>query len=259
MKKFLGFLLIYLLVVSNVFARDIRFVQIAGVRYSKQDNSEVLHKVINDINRQKGIDFVVFTGDNIQKTDMQDLKDFISAAKGLNRPFYVLIGDKDVNKYKDISKADYQKYLKKKLSNYKKTDLNYTFERGGVIFMVADGAKDVIPSTNGYFKDDVVDWVDSTLSTYPKKNVVILQHFPLIPPENNESYMTYKTQKYLDVLKKHNNVKAVISGHFNVNKEEIVDGIIHISTAPVPTYRVIDIVDCTSSNPTIWAEVREVK
>ena len=65
--------------------------------------------------------------------------------------------------------------------------------------------------------------------------------------------------KYLDVLKKHNNVKAVISGHFSVNKEETVDGIIHISTAPAPYYRVIDVLDSTSKNPSIWAEVIEVK
>jgi len=259
MKKFLSLLLIYLFFASNVFARDLRFVQITDVRYSKANNSETLSEVIKDVNKQKGIDFVVFTGDNIQKPDMQDLKDFISAAKKLNKPFYVVIGDKDVNKYKDLSKKDYQLYLKKKLPNYKKTDLNYAFEKGGVVFIVADGAKDVIPSTNGYFKDDVVSWMDSTLSLYQKKNVVILQHFPLVPPKDNESYVTFKPQNYLEVLKKHNNVKAVVSGHFGVNKEESVDGIIHISTAPAPEYRIIDIIDCTSANPTFWAEVREVK
>lgn len=259
MKKLLVLFFVCLVTTSNVFAKDLRFVQITDVRYSKEHNSETLKKVIKDVNRQKNVNFVVFTGDNIEKTDMQDLKDFISAAKKLHRPFYVIIGDKDVNKYKDLSKKEYQEYLKKKLPNCKTKDLNYSFEQNGVVFLVVDGAKDVIPGTNGYFKDDVVEWVDRALDKHSKENVIILQHFPLIPPKENEGYATYKPQKYLEVLQKHSNVKAVVAGHFGENKEETVSGIIHISTAPAPNYRIIDILDCNSKNPTIWAEVKEIK
>lgn len=259
MKKLLGLLLVYVLFASNVMARDIRFVQITDVRYSKQNNSEMLQNVIKDVNRQKNVDFVVFTGDSLEKPDLQILKDFVSEAKHLRRPFYVVIGDKDVNKYKGLSKKEFQAYLKKKLPNYKTADLNYTFEKSGMVFMVADGAKDVIPSTNGYFKDDVVEWVDANLDLNYNKNVIILQHFPLTEPEENESYRTFKPQNYLDVIKKHNNVKAVISGHFGINKEVTEDGVVHISTAPLPYYRIIDVLDCTSKQPVLWAEVRQVK
>jgi len=259
MKKLSLLLLSLFLLSSNVLAKDLRFVQITDVRYSKDNNSETLKKVIKNVNKEQNVDFVVFTGDNLERPDMKNLEDFISQAKKLHRPFYVIIGDKDVNKHKDMSKKVFQKYLKKKLSNYKNTDLNYTFSKSGVVFMVVDGAKDVIPSTNGYFKDDVVEWVDANLDLYNKKNVVILQHFPLIPPEDNESYMTFKAQKYLEVLRKHKNVKAVVAGHFGVNKEQTVDGIVHISTSPVPNYRVIDILDCTSQNPTFWAEVKKAE
>lgn len=258
-KKVFSLLFVYLIFCTTVFAKDLRFVQITGVRYSKEHNSETLKKVIDDVNKQKDVDFVVFTGDNIERPDVKNLKDFILAAKKLNKPFYVLIGDKDVNKHKDLGKKDYQQILRRKVANIKSKDINYTFEKEGVVFFVVDGAKDVIPSSNGYFKDNVVEWVDANLDLYPNKNVVILQHFPLIPPEENENYATFKPQKYLEVLKKHNNVKAVISGHFSVNKEETVDGIVHISTAPVPCYRIIDILDCTSDNPSIWAEIIEVK
>ena len=259
MRKLIGLLLIYILFSTNVMAKDLRFVQITDVRYSKQDNAETLKNVINDVNKQKDVDFVVFTGDNIERVDKKYLADFISAAKKLKRPFYVVVGDKDVNKHRDLGKKEYAKYLKRKLPAHKTNDTNYVFERGGVVFIVADGAKDVIPSTNGYFKDNVVEWVDTNLNKYSDKNVVILQHFPLIPPEENENYVTFKPQKYLDAINNHKNVKAVISGHFGVNKEETVNGVVHITTAPAPNYRIIDILDCTSENPTFWAEVREVK
>lgn len=258
MKKFLSFLLIYVLSASLTFARDLRFAQITDVRYSKQNNAETLTKIIKDINTQKNIEFVVFTGDSLERPDPKILADFITAAKKLHKPFYVVIGDKDVNKYKDLSKKEFQLYLKKKLSNYKTTDLNYIFEKSGVLFLVADGAKDVIPSTNGYYKDNVIEWIDATLDVYNKKNIVILQHFPLIESEDNENYKTFKAQKYLDIINKHNNVKAVIAGHYGINTEETINGVVHIITAPAPNYRIIDILNCTSENPTIWAEVKNI-
>jgi len=254
MNKFLGIIFCLIFLMSNTYANDLKFVQITDTRYSKEHNSDNLKNVIKEINKQKNIDFVVFTGDNIEKPSMQNLKDFVSEAKKLHKPFYAVIGDKDVNKHKKLSKKEYQQFLKKKLANCKTDKLNYIFERHGVIFMVVDGAKDVIPGTNGYYKDDTLDWVDKTLTTYSNKNVIILQHFPLIPPNGNENYVTFKAEKYLEIIQNHKNVKAVITGHFGVNKEETVDGIIHITTAPAPNYRIIDISDCTSKNPTIWAE-----
>lgn len=259
MKKFLALLSVYFLLISNVFAQNLRFVQVTDVRYSKENNSTVLKNVIKDINRQKKVKFVVFTGDNLQRTNMQDLEDFIKAAKKLHKPFYVVLGDKDVNKYKGIGKKEYQAYLKKKLGSIKTTETNYIFEKNGVVFFVVDGTRDVIPGTNGYYKDDIVDWVDRNLDLYSKNNVIILQHFPLVPPEQNENYATFKAQKYLEVIEKHPNVKAVISGHFGINKEESVNNIIHISTAQTPCYRIIDLIDVKSPNMTIWAEVKEIK
>ena len=259
MKKFFSLFMVYLVLTTTAFAKDLRFVQITDVRYSKTNNAETLSKVIQDINKQKDIDFVVFTGDNIDRPDVEYLKDFLSEAKKLHKPFYVCIGDKDVNKHKDLSKKDYQKILRKKVRSIKAKETNYIFEKNGVVFFVVDGAKDVIPGTNGYYKDDVVEWVDANLDLYNNKNIVILQHFPLLAPEDNEGYATFKPQKYIEALEKHTNVKAVITGHFGVNKEETVNGITHITTAPAPYYRIIDIIDCDSKNPSLWAELIEVK
>ena len=44
-----------------------------------------------------------------------------------------------------------------------------------------------------------------------------------------------------------------------VNNEQHIDGVAHISTSPIPYYRIIDVMDCDSTNPTIWAELKEVK
>lgn len=259
MKKFLSFVLTSLIFTSAVFAKDLRFVQVSDVRYSHTDKNHALANMIKDINKQKNVQFVVFTGDNIDKPSPYDLEGFLNEAQKLNCPFYIVLGDKDVSKHKHMSKAEYIKTVKKQVKRYKPESPNYTFEKNNIIFIVVDGAKDVVPGTNGYYKDTVLEWLDTELSNYPKNNVVILQHFPIIPPSKKESYYTFKPELYMQVLSKHTNVKAVISGHFGVNSEKTINGIRHITTAGGSEYRIIDILDCDTQTPTFWAQLRRAK
>ncbi len=259
MKKLFGIILSLVLLSSSAFAKDIRFAQVTDVKYNVNSENNALSKVIEDINKQNGIEFVVFTGDNINRPDKENLKAFLKEAKKLNCPFYVVIGDKDVNKRKGLSKLEYAKFVNKTVRTHKPKTPNYTFEKNKVVFMVVDGAKDVIPSTIGYYKDEVLEWVDANLDVYKNRPVVILQHFPIVPPSEKENYYTYNPENYIEVLKNHRNVIAVISGHFGVNKEATLNGIVHISTAPAPNYRIIDILNLESGEPTIWAQVKKAE
>ena len=259
MKKLICLVLFLICFFANANSQDLRFVQVTDIKYSPSDKNEVLTKTVRDINKLKDVDFVVFTGDNIQKPNQKNLKSFMKEAKKLKKPFYLVIGDKDVNKHKDLSKKQYAKLTGKNIKITKDGNINYVFEKSGVIFLVVDGAKDVIPSSNGYYKDSTVDWLSSQLDANKNKNVIILQHFPLIPPDDRDNYVTFKPERYLEVLHSHNNVKAVVSGHYGVNKEINADGIVFINTASAPSYKIIDVIDATSTNPTIWAEVREAE
>ena len=109
----------------------------------------------------------------------------------------------------------------------------------------------------GYYKEDVILWLDDKLDDYADKKVVILQHYPIVAPIKKETHYTYKADEYLKLLTEHKNVKALIAGHFGVNKEEFVDGILHISTKNAPVYRVIDILDYETENPTFWSTIKE--
>ena len=259
MKKFLSICVLLLMSALACNANDMRFVQVTDVRYNSKENNEAFAKTIQDINKQKDVKFVVFTGDNINKPDKEDLAAFLKEAKKLNCPFYMVIGDKDVNKHREMSKKQYIKEIQHHMRKYKFEHPNYVFEREGIAFIVVDGSKDVIPGTNGYFKEDVLQWLETQLNKHNKQNVIILQHFPIVPPAEKETYYTYKPENYLKILHNNKNIKAVISGHFGVNKEQNVDGVAHISTSPIPYYRIIDVIDCDTPNPVIWAELKEVK
>ena len=257
MRKFIVLFFIYSILTVSSYAKDMRFAQVTDVRFSKSSNNENLRNVINDINSQKDIKFVIFTGDNINKPDKDELIMFLKELKSLKKPFYIVIGDKDVNQRKQLGKKEYAKIVHREIHSIPDTP-NYVFKYEGMIFVVADGSKDVVPSTIGYYKPDVIDCIDANLDLYSKKNAVIFQHFPIVAPADKEMYTTYKSDEYLNMLSKHKNVKAVISGHYGLNKEQEVNGIAHISTAPLPYYRIIDIVDCDTKNPTVWSELRNV-
>lgn len=256
MKKFLCICFAFLFSSMKIFASDIKFVQIDSLKYSpySQESVDTFKNIISEINKQKGIDFVVFTGNNIAKSDEIYLKSFLKNAKKLHSSFYVALGHKDVNKKKGLSKAMYMNIVRKNTHINKKSP-NYAFSKKGVLFIVADGSKEFIPTPFGYYRENAIKYVDSELTKNSKKNVVILQHFPIYPPNDSESFKTYKADEYLKMLEEHKNVKAIISG-FNTDSENDVDGIKHITTSNYPKYRIIEIIDCTSDNPTIWSTLK---
>jgi len=259
MKKFFSLLFVLLFFISSVFAKDMKFAQVDGVKFNPDDEVSVkkLDDIVKDINKQKDIKFVVFSGNNISKADAKYLKAFIKKANKLKASYYVVLGNKDVNKQKELGKIAYTKILKKYAKNHKKIKQpNYVFEKNGNIFIVADGSKEVITLPNGYYRPEVINWLDGQLTKYGKKNVVIIQHYPIVPPAQKESYYTFKADEYLAMLAKHKNVKAVVAGHFGVNKEEEVNGIVHISTEEAPHYRIIDIIDYETDNPTYWSTLK---
>ncbi len=258
MKKFFVLLSLFILTSLSALSKDMQFVQISDLRYS-QNNSDVLRKIINDVNKLPDTEFVIFTGDNISEAKPEILTDFIKELKALKKQYYIVIGEKDVNARKDLSKKQYVSILHKKIRRYKPTTPNYVFIKHDVLFIIADGSKDVIPDSLGFYKDGVLEWIDANLEVYSDKNAIIVQHFPLVAPYEKETYRTYKADKYLDMLKNHKNIKAVISGHYGVNKEQTQDEILHITTAPAPQYRIIDILNYETKNPEIWSVVKESK
>lgn len=256
MYRFLGFIFIFLLTSLSAFSADMRFIQVDSTLLNA-NNTKAFESLVEKINKEKNVEFIVFTGNNISSPNKTNLVSFISIAKKLNRPFYVVLGQKDVSK-KKLSKDEYIKILRKKVwSHHNIHSPNYIFKKKNLIFIVADGSKEVIPTAMGYYKEDVILWLDEQLDNYSDKNVIILQHYPIIPPSNRETHYTYKADDYVQLLSEHKNVKAVIAGHFGVNKEQSHENILHIATKSAPTYRIIDILDYETPNPIFWSTIKE--
>ena len=68
MKKILGLFIIFLFSTIVAFGADMRFVQVDGTLFSTEDSSvNQLKNLVKDKNKQKNVEFIIFTGDNIAK------------------------------------------------------------------------------------------------------------------------------------------------------------------------------------------------
>lgn len=254
-KKILFIILSIFIFQSFVSAQTLKFIQVTDLHL--KDDCETFTKIVKDINNTKGVEFVVFTGDNLGRASKTLLNNFLSGARKLNRPYYVLLGTKDVSKNNKLSKKTYIEMVRRVNPRHPR-DLNYVFKKKNIVFIVVDGSKEIIPSLSGYYPPETIEWLDKQLTQYSQNKVVILQHYPIANKPDNEIYYTYNSIEYLKMLHSHNNVKAVVTGHYHKNEEVMFDGVYHVTSpeASKGKYKIIEI-DLDSND--IYTMVKEVE
>lgn len=233
MKKL--FITIALFIIFNLVAcpfganaQEVKFIHITDINLNTK-NAYKLQETIKEINSYNDIDFVVFGGNNISKTNIDNLNTFLYLLRRVNKKTYVLLGSSDVLSSTGINKKYYFKRVRNARFLRHPSKPNYVFKSKGYIFVAMDGSKEFFQSSNGYYTKKELVWLDETLTKYIDKDVIILQHFPILPSKS-QWLQSAKVENYVEVLKKHNNVKAIISGHYGENSEIKIDGIYHIIT-----------------------------
>lgn len=253
--------------------KEIKFVQITDSHFAsvKGDYSQeevesaqgTLSNAVKDINSLQGVDFVIFTGDNIDKSNAEDLKGFLKVANKLKFPYYMVIGNHEVFKSQKFDKVEYLKIASKYSKCFREKKPNYVFIKKGVVFIVVDGAKETIPGPAGYYRPEMLSWLDKQLTKYKNEQVVVFQHFPIVEPYFNRSHTTYNIEGYQEVLKKHNNVIAIFSGHYHANGEKMVDGVYHVSTPALVCdphdYKVVEIDIKNKKDYKIYTQLRHAE
>jgi len=251
------FILISLLIFfSNAaLAEQLKFVQVTDVHLSFSDSSskgrdlekseQVLKSAIESINKLTDINFVVFSGDNIDVAGEDSLIEFCKTVKNLNKPYYIGIGNHDVFS-SSLNKTEYFKIVKQYNKNQKSTEPEYYFLPNKdfvVIFM--DGVIQMIPGAHGCYNESDLEWLDETLTKFKDKKAIIVQHFPLVEPTENKSHKLRRPEEYRNLLADHNNIVAIVSGHYHCAKVTQQDGICHISSPALVQYpyeyRIIEI------------------
>lgn len=242
-KLLLLFVFLFFTLCNCCEAKSVKFVQVTDVMYGKNNANEILEKAVKDINEMKDIDFVVFTGDNTAGANLDYLQGFVKTVQKLNKPFYMVVGDRDVAKSKHLEKEVYAKKLHKLLGRKSPETLNYTFKKGNVTFIVVDGAKDFITMPNGYFNSTTLEWLENQIKLNKDNKIVLLQHFPVANKTNNDLLYTANAVQYLKLINQYDNIISVVAGHFNKNDEVSLNGIYYIVTPSLQQncYKIIEI------------------
>lgn len=252
------FFILFTLWVSSmpVMAENVRFIQVTDV-HTTPKNIEHVKDFVKNVNNVENIDFVIFTGDNIDRPNIKDLESFLDAIKPIKVKKYVVLGNHDVSKSQHLDKITYMKTVREKLGSYHSNKPSYVFKDKDIVFIVMDGVKEVIPGSCGYFREKELVWLDKQLTKYQKNKVVIIQHFPLLDSRIAD-HNIYKKENYLSILKKHDNVLAVISGHNHENREEMKYGIYNIVTSKFSDNEYYKIIEIDNKSNMIFTQLEAV-
>lgn len=208
-------------------------VNLRMVKYSKN----LLDDAIDQINRMKGISFVIFTGDLADTTDENLHVLFADEANKLNVPWYWTTGNHDLGQSeKTNDRRNFLKMMNLHNKYIQPESTCYSFTAGGILFFAMDGANDKTPSAKGFFSKECLGYLDTQLSANSAMPAVIFQHFPLVYPIKSEGHETTNDAEYLALIDKHSNVKAVISGHYHVPKIQKRNKVLHISSPSLIQY-----------------------
>ena len=259
MKKILLFL-VFLLSANISLADSLIFAQITDVHLPDKIKQPIIKRdythsednlrcAIRSINDNSTIQYVFFTGDLVDRSYKELYEKFFDIANYLNKPYYVCLGNHDVNSPMGLNKTESLKIIQK-LSRYHQYYPNYCVElNNDFLAVMLDGTNDYVPDTRGYFNKNTIQWLDNVLEENKDKKVIIFQHFPIVEPSDGNLYAKLhrvrNKHKLISTIKKYGNVIMVVSGHYHQSGEFEKYGMKHFSTPALfltPSYyRIIKI------------------
>lgn len=205
-----------------------RFAHITDLHFTtrKQNRYPTSHvhikRAVADLNNQD-LDFVLFTGDMFHfpediEHEMPALQD---ALKGLNKPFYIALGNHDVEGDK-ISKR--KKFVCNQVGDRGlcNGDPFYTFSPApGIRFIVLDSTDvdgDSYHVWTGHISERQFKWLKEQLVKFRDESVFIAMHHPPVTPYPFMDKLRFDTpdsHRLESLLKQFPNVQAMFAGHYH--------------------------------------------
>jgi len=253
-QKLISVLLIFVLSLLlscesvHAYTRTLEFAQISDIHYStiRNDNAykllsqsrPLLLDAIEQINKRQDINFVMITGDGIDRPLQSSLLNLADDLNTLKFPWYYVVGNHDTTPEGFLCKANLIKILNEKNANYTFDSSYYSFvPKKGFKVIVLDGAKNDKISSNGIISEEQLKWMDNELNNAKKnETVLIFSHFPLLPPYDSKNHELLNAKDVKDILNKYKMPIAIFSGHYHMTKITKRGNILHVSTPSLAGY-----------------------
>lgn len=247
MKYLKYFFVFFLMALSlSAEAKTLKFALVSDIHYipslnsSGQRNLSISGKALNGLIarlNEGDYDFVVFLGDNIDKSKEKNLIEFLNQINRIKAPYYIVLGNTDVHKISGLSKQEFIEIYNKNSKSKKLENTSYTFSPStGIECVVLDGVSSFMPSTHGIFTEKTLKWYDETLTKNENKAVLVFQHIPYQEPFKDDSHDIMDKHLYRYILEKHKNIFLIASGHYHKGAFMTDEnGVNHISAPSLST------------------------
>jgi predicted phosphodiesterase len=185
-----------------------------------RDNARVYRRVLDAV-AASDAEFLINTGDLVNKGTETQWRDFREIMAGFPLPFYPVPGNHDGL---DGSLEGY-------LASSGAPAAHYSFERGPVHFTLAD-------SHNGGITAAELDWLRQDLSATDRPIKMVFLHHPPFDPDGTDHIMAFGNEAFMGLMVEQG-VDYVFAGHIHTYAREARDGVLYTITggAGAPLYK----------------------
>ena len=201
------------------------------------ESPNLLDDAISQINSVPNIDFVMFTGDLIDKPFEKELRAVFPHVNKLNVPWYFAFGNHDVCIGGYLTKNVYLNMLRENNPNFNFTKPYYSFiPKKGYKVIVLDGIIDSELTSNGYIYPEQVKWLDEELNNSQKDVVLIFMHVPIVEPFNSPNHRLKNATEIQNIIEKYKNPIGVFMGHYHAAKIRQKNNVLYINSPSLVSY-----------------------
>ena len=235
---------------------NLRIAQVSDAHFSSfeentsykflKKSGEILDDVIFQINTSGPYDFVMFTGDLVNKPKVTELEKFISHANNLIFPWYAIDGNHDISIDGPLTKSKFLSTLAANNDNMQQENIYYAFTpKKGFRVICLDSIIDYKLTSNGEISNEEFLWLSQELEKHAKDTIIVCTHVPIIEPFSSPNHKMINEYEVRKLLKSHKNPIIVLQGHYHTTKLIKDDNMLVIACPSLVTFpnafRVINI------------------
>ena len=226
---------------------SLKFAQLSDVHfYTGEDNTTfklraesdtLLDDAISQVNQIPNINFVMFTGDQIDKSFEKELRAFLPHAQKLTAPWYITFGNHDTCIGGYLTPEVYLNMVNKANPKFefKKPYYSFSPQKGYKVIVLDSIIRDRLTS-NGVISDIQLKWFEDELKSADKDTVLIFTHVPIIEPFESSSHQLLNANKVREIIEKQKNPIGVFQGHYHAAMIKQVDNVVYVSSPALVSY-----------------------
>ena len=228
-------------------ASALRFVQLSDIHFLENgsnttfkmigESARLLDDAVEQINEQKDLDFVMLTGDLIDKSFEKELRAVLPHIQKLNYPWYFAFGNHDRCVGGHLDTNLYLKILREANPEFKFDNPYYSFiPKKGYRVIVMDDIITTEITSQGYVDEKQLKWLKKELEKAKNDTVLLFMHVPLIEPFASPNHRLRNASVVMNIIEKFKNPIGVFQGHYHATRVVQHDNVLYVNTPALVSY-----------------------